>query len=153
MRERIIEAARSVLGTIDLNPYQRGADDVGAMVTYTEGQGAVMPWPTVNTAWIEPSMLHGRTAYHVRVFLGYLDSRTFDTAIVLVPPRTAEDWWRDLTRHPRCRRMCLTHANGPAGSDMQWAVLLYCRTGDMDVLRGFDTKFDNPAMGCVWGRS
>lgn len=153
MRERIIEAARLVLGTVEFNPFQRGKDDVKAATTFGEIQGMTMPWPTVTTCWCEPSMLHGRTAYHVKVFLGHLGTRAFDTAIVMVKPHTAENWWRDLTRHPRCRRMCLTHANGPASQDYQWAVLLFCAgdsTDDALTAGRFHEQFDRPEIGTVW---
>jgi phage N-6-adenine-methyltransferase len=105
--ERYVEAARTVLGQIDLDPFssEKGNQTVKARQFFTEKENALHPrhWSTEPiTVWMNPPYSRGLVDAATDRLIAELPQ--ISAAIVLVNNATETRWFQKLLRH--CSAFC-----------------------------------------------
>lgn len=116
-----VEAARSVMGGIDLDPFSSPAANqrVKAQDYMTEIENGfeAANWPQVDSVWMNPPYSRGAAGKAVSALLSNIESGRVKRAIVLMNASTDSAWFHQLLA--QCDALCLTKGRiaflGPDG--------------------------------------
>jgi ParB family chromosome partitioning protein len=145
---RYVEAARSVLGCIDLDPASCDIANrtVQAMRYFTADEdGLSQKW--CGKVWLNPpyGKIGGRSAAGVWAskLVSEYDAGRVSEAVLLVNSATSEKWFSDLWRFPICftdHRIRFNTENGPGPSPTHGSAFVYVGP-DYDKFREIFSQF------------
>jgi DNA polymerase-1 len=128
----ILESARSVLGTFDLDPAscEVAQRNVRAKTYFTEEQdGLSKPW--AGRVWMNPPFLNGLIGRFTGKLISHYAAGDVTEAVLLVQNATETRWFQDCMAHAAAlclpsKRMHFLDAEGePTGRPLQGQALLY----------------------------
>ena len=144
----IIEAARRVMGGIDLDPASSEAAQafVKAERYYTAHEdGLKRAW--AGRVWLNPPYASGLASAFVTRLLDHVEAGKVSQAVLLTNNSTDTAWWQGAAAHalamclPAGRLNFLTPAGKPAGSAIQGQAILYFAPEVDDGVERFAREF------------
>jgi phage N-6-adenine-methyltransferase len=126
-----VEAARSVMGGIDLDPASSDIAQrtVRAATYYTEdNDGLAQPWR--KRVWLNPPYARDAIDRFVRKLLDEHAAGNVPEAVLLVDNRTDTDWWQEASGQASALcftdgRIQFTRPDGTGGSPTNGSIFLY----------------------------
>jgi len=138
-----IEAARNVLGTIDLDPASSAEANtcVHARTYYTANDdGLQYPW--LGNVWMNPPYASGLINQFVEKLAAHATTGDISNAIVLVNNATETEWFRQLINVATCvcfpqSRVKFWKPNGDTGAPLQGQAIIYIGSKRDSFLKEF----------------
>ena len=107
--QKYIEAARHVLGFIDLDPFssEEANQQIQAQTIFTIDNSAFDHSWKAQTVWMNPPYSRGLATLCVEKFLSELTQKNFKSGIVLMNSSTDTKWFHKLLNHSSA--LCFTN--------------------------------------------